>query len=111
MPSDAAAAGLMAVGAPLQERRAIARHRAAIIAATPELRERGLIKLAAWSRALSDTLQQRGLGEDATRLTAEVAIAVFRIAFARWVEDTGDRDLSQFIRESLDQLKALTAGA
>src|SRR5665213_3396958 len=34
-PLDAVAAGLAAVGAPLQERRAIARHRAAIIAATP----------------------------------------------------------------------------
>ena len=33
-PLDAVAAGLLAVGAALQERRAIARHRAAIIAAT-----------------------------------------------------------------------------
>jgi AcrR family transcriptional regulator len=109
-PIDAVAAGLEAVSAPLQERRAIARHRAAIIAATPELRERELIKLAAWSTALAEALQRRGLDEPAARLTAEVAIAVFRIAFARWVEDTGDRDLSRFIGESLDQLKALTAG-
>jgi len=110
-PLDAVAAGLEAAGAPLQERRATARHRAAIIAATPELRERELIKLAAWSAALSDTLQQRGLSDAAARLTAEVAIAVFRIAFARWVEDTTDSDLSRFIRESLDQLKAVTMGA
>ena len=110
-PLDAVAAGLMAVGAPLQERRAIACHRAAIIDATPELRERELIKLAAWSTALADALQGRGLGDAAARLTAEVAVAVFRIAFARWVEDTGDRDFSQFIREALDQLRAVAAGS
>jgi len=110
-PLDAVAAGLEAVGAPLQERRALVRYRAAIIAATPELRERELIKLAAWSTALSDTLQGRGLDDAAARLTAEVAIAVFRIAFARWVEDSSDRDLSQVIHESLDVLKALATGA
>ena len=109
-PLDAVAVGFAAVAAPLQERRALARHRAAIIAATPELRERELIKLAAWSAALSGTLQQRGLDDAAARLVAEVAIAVFRSAFARWVEDTSDRALSQVIRESLDQLKAVTAG-
>ena len=110
-PLDAIAAGLVAAGAPLQARRAGARQRAAIITATPELRERELIKLTAWSAALTDTLRQRGLGDAAARLTAEVAIAVFRIAFDRWIEDTADHDLSRFIRESLDQLKAVTAGA
>ncbi len=109
-PLDAVAVGLAAVGAPLQERRALVHHRAAIIAATPELRERELIKLAAWSAALSDPLQQRGLSDAAAHLTAEVAIAVFRIAFARWVEDAGDHDFSRFIHESLDELKAVTAG-
>ena len=109
-PLDAVAAGLEAVGAPLQERRALARQRAAIIAATPELRERELIKLTAWSAALADTLRQRGLTDAAARLTAEVAIAVFRSAFDRWIEDTNDRDFPRLVRESLDELKAFTAG-
>ncbi len=109
-PLDAVAAGLEAVGVPLQERRAGARQRAAIIAATPELRERELIKLTAWSDALADTLRQRGLSDAAARLTAEVAIAVFRSAFDRWVADTSDRPFGQLIREALDQLKAVTAG-
>ncbi len=110
-PIDAVAAGLEAAGAPFQEHRDNARRRAAIIAATPELRERELIKLGAWSTALCDTLQRRGLSAAAARLTAEVAIAVFRIAFDRWIEDTNDRDFPQLIRESLAQLKAVTAGA
>ncbi|MBA3948199.1 MAG: TetR family transcriptional regulator, partial [Herpetosiphonaceae bacterium] len=110
-PIDAVAAGLEAVGAPLQERRAIGRQRAAIIAANPELRARELIKLAAWSAALADTLQRRGLSAAAARLTAEVAIVVFRLAFDRWIEDTNDRDFPQLVREALDQLKAVTVGA
>lgn len=107
----AVAAGLEALSAPLQERRDVVRQRAAIIAVTPGLRERELIKLTAWSAALAHTLQQRGLSDAAARLTAEVAITVFRIAFDRWIEDTNDRDFRQFVRESLEQLKAVTVGA
>jgi hypothetical protein len=32
------------------------------------------------------------------------------VAFERWVDDGKERDLSQLIRESLDELKAVTAG-
>ena len=109
-PIDAAAAGLEAAGAVLQERRAFARQRQTIIAANAELRERELIKLASLSAALAETLQKRGVGETAARLTAEVAIAVFKIAFERWITETGKRDLPELIRKSLDELKAVTAG-
>jgi hypothetical protein len=37
-------------------------------------------------------------------------MAVFRIAFDRWINDTDQQDLPQVIRESLDALKAVTAG-
>jgi hypothetical protein len=37
-------------------------------------------------------------------------MAVFRIAFERWIDETNQRDLRQLIRESLDELKAVTAG-
>ena len=43
-------------------------------------------------------------------LAAEAGIAVFKIAFERWIDDTDQRDLSHHIRESLDELKAVTAG-
>jgi AcrR family transcriptional regulator len=109
-PIDAAAAGLDAVAAQFEERREFARQRQAVVAATAELRERELIKLASWSAALAETLRQRGVGDPAASLTAEIAIAVFRTAFQRWVDDPEERDLSQLVRESLDQLKAVTAG-
>jgi len=110
-PIDAAAAGLEAAGAQLEELRGreFARQRQAIIAASAELQERELIKLAAWSSALADTLRDRGVGEPAASLTAEIAIAVFRIAFERWLDETNERGFRQLVRESLDELRSVTA--
>ena len=44
----------------------------------------------------------------AAALTAEAGIAAFRVAFERWVEHPKKRDLPDAIRESLDQLRAVT---
>ena len=55
-------------------------------------------------------LRQRGVPEPAASLTAEAGIAVFKIAFERWVGGTSQPDLSQLIRESFDDLKVVTAG-
>jgi AcrR family transcriptional regulator len=109
-PLDAAAAGLEAAAAELQERRGFARQRQAIIAANAELRERELIKFASLSAALADALRRRGVADPAASLTAEVAMAVFKTAFERWIDEAGDSDFPQLIRESLDQLKAVSAG-
>jgi hypothetical protein len=38
-------------------------------------------------------------------------IAVFRIAFERWVVDAQERDLPRQIRESLEELKSVVAGS
>jgi AcrR family transcriptional regulator len=108
-PIDAVAAGLDAAGAFIQEGRELARQRQAIIAASAELQERELIKLASLASALADALRERGVEDPAASLTAEAGIAVFRIAFERWVEET-DQDLPRLMRESLDQLRAVTAG-
>jgi AcrR family transcriptional regulator len=105
-PIDAVAAGLDAAAAMLQERREFSRRRQAIIAANAELRERELIKLASLSAAIADTLRGRGLADPAAGLTAEVAIAVFRVAFERWHHETDDQEFPEIMRESLDELKA-----
>jgi AcrR family transcriptional regulator len=109
-PIDAVGAALEAAGALLQERREYARQRAAIIAANAELRERELIKLASLASAIADALRRRGVADAAASLSAEAGIAVFRIAFERWVDETNQRDLPELIRDSLDELKAVTAG-
>jgi AcrR family transcriptional regulator len=109
-PIDAVGAALEAAGALLQQRREYARQRQAIIAANTELQERELIKLASLASATADTLRRRGVSDPAASLTAEAGIAVFRIAFERWVQETNLRDLPELIRDSLAELKAAIAG-
>jgi AcrR family transcriptional regulator len=109
-PIDAVAAGLDAAAALLQQRREYSLQRQTIIAANAELQERELIKLASLASAIADALRQRGVKDPAASLTAEAGIAVFRIAFERWVDETNQQDLSRLIRDSLDELKAVTAG-
>jgi AcrR family transcriptional regulator len=107
-PIDVVVAGLQAAGAEISDRE-LARRRQAIIAANPELQERELIKFASLSAALADALRRRGVEDPAASLTAEVGLAVFRIAFERWIAEGEDRDLPELIRESLGQLQAVTA--
>ena len=109
-PLEAVAAALEAAGAVLQERREYARRRQAVIAANAGLQERELIKLASLASALADALRRRGVTDPAASLTAEAGIAVFKIAFERWVSEAGEADLPQLIRASLDDLRAVTAG-
>lgn len=110
-PIDAVAAALEAAGSMFQGRREYSRQRQTVISANAELRERELIKLAAFASALADTLRQRGVREPAASLTAEAGIAVFKVAFERWLNDANQREFAYLIRESLDELKAVTTGA
>lgn len=82
------------------------RRRQAIISAN-ELRERELIKLASLASAMAEPLRRRGVSDPAASLTAEAGIAVFRVAFDRWVDKTNDQDWRALIRESLKGLKVL----
>jgi AcrR family transcriptional regulator len=109
-PLEAIAITLEAVGAFFRDRREFARRRQRVIAASAELQERELVKLASVAAALAGTLRERGLAEPAASMTAETAIAVFRTAFERWVVATDQRDLPDHIRESLAALQAVAAG-
>lgn len=109
-PIDAIAVSLEAAGVELQGRREFARQRQRVIAANAELQERELVKLASIAAALAEALRRRGVEEPEASLTAETGIAVFRIAFERWVAAGDDRDLPELIRESLDALRSVAAG-
>jgi AcrR family transcriptional regulator len=109
-PIAAAAAGVDAAGALLQERREYSRQRQTVIAANAELRERELIKLASLASAIAEALRGRGVEDPTASLAAEAAIAAFRIAFERWTSTTKGPDLPHLIRDSLQELKAVTAG-
>jgi AcrR family transcriptional regulator len=108
---DAIAAALEEVGALIQESRGhdFARARRSIISANAELQERELIKLASWADTLAGALRERGVDNRTATLAAETGIAVFRVAFDRWVGADDERGLPALIRESLAELKALTA--
>jgi AcrR family transcriptional regulator len=110
-PIEAIAAALVEVATALFEpRREFARQRQAIIAANAELQERELIKLASLASAVAGALRGRGVSDPAASLAAEAGIAAFKIAFEGWASEAGGRTLAQLIRESVDELKLVTAG-
>jgi AcrR family transcriptional regulator len=108
-PMNAVAAALEAAAALLQPRRAHARTRHAVIAANPSLQERELIKLATLGSAIAAALRGRGVTDPTASLTAEAGIAVFKIAFERWVTEPKHPDFPQLIRDSVDELKTLAS--
>jgi AcrR family transcriptional regulator len=109
-PIEAVAAGLLAAGVVFDdERRDYSRRRQSVIAANVELRERELIKMATLASAIADTLRHRGVSDPAASLTAEAGIAVFRVAFARWVDSHNELGWSELVRDSLAELKVAVA--
>jgi len=109
-PMDAVAAALEATAPGFDERRDRARKRHALIVAHAELQERELIKLASLASVIAAALRQRGVTDPAASLTAEVGVAVFKIAFEAWVTDKKRRGFSQHVRESLGVLKRVAVG-
>jgi AcrR family transcriptional regulator len=109
-PIEAVTAGLLAAGVMFNdERRGHSMRRQSIIAANSELRERELIKLAALASASADALRRRGVRDPAASLTAEAGIAVFRVAFDRWIDADNELGWSELVRGSLAELKVLVA--
>jgi AcrR family transcriptional regulator len=102
---DAVGAAFQAAGAMLQENPERVRLRDSIVSANAELRERELIKLAALAAAVAGALRDRGIPEPAASLAAETGVAVFKVAFARWVSEACQPDLPAILRQSMAQLK------
>jgi AcrR family transcriptional regulator len=109
-PIDAVAGALSAAAAMFMAHEDGVRRRSAIIAAHPDLRERELIKLATVAAAVADALRRRGVTDPAASLAAEAGLAVFRIAFERWIAAPDGPHLAQLMTASLDELKAVAAG-
>jgi AcrR family transcriptional regulator len=103
-PIDAVGAALQACAAVLNDRQ-FSRQRQAIVAASEELRERELIKMATLTAAIAEALRGRGVKEPTASLTAEAGIAVFRVAFATWVDPAIRKEIGELMRDSLEQLK------
>ena len=107
-PMDVVAEALTASAVFFDGRRAYARRRQAVIDANPSLRERELTKLASMAAAVADALRDRGVEAAAATLTAEAGITVFKVAFARWLDESTDDDLAAVMRQTLDELRTVT---
>jgi AcrR family transcriptional regulator len=111
-PMEAIVAALTGAATEIfEERHEFARQRQAIIAANTELRERELIKLASLASATAQALRRRGVSDPAASLAAEAGMAIFKIAFDRWVNEPGQRPLSDIIHDSMLALAAVTTPA
>jgi AcrR family transcriptional regulator len=108
-PLDAVARALEPVVDLLEARGDQARRRQTVIDAQPELQERELAKLATLATAMAATLRERGVEEPAASLSAEAGIAVFKVAFERWIEDPAHQDLSALLHASFDELRSVAA--
>jgi AcrR family transcriptional regulator len=106
---DTVGAAFEAACALLQENPQRVRLRDSIVSANAELRERELIKLAALAAAVAAALRDRGIPDPAASLAAETGVAVFKIAFARWVSEPGQPDLPGIFRDSMAELRGVLA--
>ena len=109
-PIDAVGAALIAASGIFEGRHKQARRRQAVIAANPRLQERELIKLSAIASAIADALHRRGVGDSAAKLTAEAGVAVFKVAFERWINEGRRDELPRYIRDSMDELRVVSRG-
>jgi len=106
---DAVGAAFEAAGSMLQENPERVRLRDAIVSANAELRERELTKLAAFAAAIAGALRDRGIPEPTASLAAETGVAVFKVAFARWVSGLGQPDLPGIIRDLMEESREVLA--
>ncbi|WP_212910487.1 TetR/AcrR family transcriptional regulator [Streptomyces sp. TS71-3] len=127
-PMDAVGAALESFGAFFQEDPERVRQRHAIVSSSTELRERELVKLDVFASGMAATLRERGTPEPAASLAAEVGMAAFKVAYARWVAagpaesgeadtagdarpagGTDEQDLLRLFRGSLAELREILA--
>ncbi|MFC4563970.1 TetR/AcrR family transcriptional regulator [Nocardiopsis mangrovi] len=82
--------------------------RVRVIAASPALAERDLIKLADIAEALVPALGRRGVEPDKARFIIDVAMAVSRRATSRWLADP-DATFSELVAQAAAELCEVVA--
>jgi AcrR family transcriptional regulator len=107
-PLEAALLGMTATAGTFNEIREHALRRAAIVAATPSLQERELLKLASMTQATATALHNRGTGEPTATLAAHSAVTVFHVAFSHWIQADAAPDFADCIAEAAAALRTLT---
>jgi AcrR family transcriptional regulator len=108
-PAEALIAGLAATGTILAKNVPRSPDRRRIVAASAELQERERTKFADVAESLGEALRERGATDTAARLLADVGIAVFRTAFARWTEEPDGEDFPVYVTEAVAELTSALA--
>ncbi len=85
------------------------RTRRGIIEADEGLRERELRKLSVLAEAIRQGFRDRGLDELSAVLAAQLAVTVFTVTLSRWLDQNGERPLSELVHETLRALGSITA--
>jgi len=110
-PLQAATLAAQSAGAALEQHRgrefAAARQR--IIAANSGLRERELMKIAGVTGEMAEVLRAHGVEEPDASMTAELAMAGFRVGFDRWLAPGERRTLPGLIHEALARIPVVGA--
>lgn len=103
---DAVVSGLSAVVSNLAPRRDELVVREAIVAGSPELRERERAKLGSWSARLETALLDRDLADVDAAVIAGSAVVALNVAAQRWLADPAV-SLAAALDEALAALRAL----
>jgi AcrR family transcriptional regulator len=110
---DAVVAGVDAAAALLgSSRRELVRYRQEVIAASPELRERELVKLEDHADAITEALVGRGVARPTARMMASLASTLLHLGLEHWISAHDDRTLTEavhlyvvYLLEALNQTK------
>ena len=103
-PVDAAVDALTRGGLELSQYGDFARIRQDLIASSPELQERNLIKMASLAAAIAAGLARRQVPDDIAGFAAQAAVAVFITAYDDWANDT-TADFSALMQRALSDLR------
>jgi AcrR family transcriptional regulator len=108
-PMDIVGAAMIGTGEFFHGNRDYVRQRQAVLASTPSLQERELLKLATMATAVADALRARGVPDPSATVAAETGVLVFKIGFQRWVDDDSVEELAQCISETLEQVRGIAS--
>jgi AcrR family transcriptional regulator len=102
-------AALDAAARRFEELREFAGPRHRIIASSPELQERELIKGASLTAAMARALRARGFSDTAATLAAHTGTTIMHVAFVQWVNDPDQPPFQQIARDALAQLREIAS--
>jgi AcrR family transcriptional regulator len=90
------------------ERRPHSRIRQSVIDDNPALQEREALKLVGLGRALAEALRARGIDDLTADVAAQISVATFGMAFARWIRAGEQRSFDDLVTEVLREVGAVT---